>query len=239
MTPFLLGVSTLSTGTTCTARVLKSFVGKILSRLFAFKGLWTGYAICARDYAAAGPRHSFATYGSHVECCADTFRALVTRMCLTDDVRLGELATARVAGWELCWEQGLIRFKNGLLETLGLCEASGSTDLRTVEIQIAASLPNTLDGTLDSRHYKTFTLDYLDDSAISVFISNRRIHELGTLCGRYRMTGTGYIQPVDATHVFAAFEIQDLWYVLLERLLLNDRKGKVPRILIPVQGAHV
>jgi hypothetical protein len=160
-------------------------------------------------------------------------------MCLTDDVLLEELATARVAGWELCWEQGLIRFKNGLLDIHGLSAASGSSDIRAVQIEIASSLPFTMDGRLEHWNYKTFTLGDLDDFAISCFIYNRRIHALGTLCGRRKRTGGDYMEPVDGVHHGLALEVQGLWYVLLERLLLEDRKGKSPRILIPVQGAYV
>jgi hypothetical protein len=223
----------------CTAQALKYVVGRVLERLFAFKGLWTGYAICARDYGSEWPRHSFSCYGSHVEANAVSFRALVTRMCLTDDILLDELATARVAGWELCWEQGFIRFKNGLLSTNGLTEASGSVDIRAVQIDIAAKLPPTMEGRLESWHYKTFTLGDLDDFAISCFLYNRRIVALGTLAGQDSVREGMYIEPVDALHYYLSVEVQELWYVLLERLLLNDRKGKSPRILIPVQGANI
>jgi hypothetical protein len=149
-------------------------------------------------------------------------------MILCHDVHSNELATAQVAGWELLWEQGLIRYKNGLRGGSNLIRGS---DIRGVELEIAASSPNSFYGDLGPSNYRTYTLGQLDELSFTVFCSN------------FRLYMNYFVLPTRMRHVLKAspegYEFQALWYVLLERLLSNDHEGKSTRVLIPIQRRRV
>jgi hypothetical protein len=206
---------------------LKIIVGKILKVLFAFKGMWTGYAMCIRDQHLMPC--DLATYGFDVGPCAREVSLLVTRMLLCQDVGANELATAQVAGWELCWEQGLIRFKNGLL--VAGSDFIWRRDIRDLEIEILSRSPVSLDGDIDPSDFRTYTLRQLDELAIAVVRTNWRIYANFAHLPVWRR------RAVVASA--EGYEVQALWYVLLERLLADDYVGNSVRVLIPIQGSRM
>jgi hypothetical protein len=172
----------------------------VLDVLFSASTQWTSdlYDFGVAGLGTNGKEAKFGRFGP-------AFRAAVTELTRWHTLSLEELATARVAGWRLAKEQGLIKFGSGLLSDA----VYTSADLRGFSIDIFTSIPDDDSGG-DAAHFVTYTLDTLVRLATSV-------------CWFTALDIRNRVKLVGNDDYFAA---KGLWSALLERMLRFDRRGR-------------